>query len=200
MTLLAAAEVHAASPSNAEAELALARKPALYVVVDPARGAVEIKIRGQAFVSLPLAGWAFLVYVPGPGSEHPELALPATLQVTGDPLSAIRRVATVESLRPYDDDDEDTPAPSPPPPPERAVTFEAPLESGWVLSVGPKLPPTRGLSGWAARLADGWATVRARPPARPPLLALALGADAASRLHHVLRPGTAILVLSPSAD
>jgi hypothetical protein len=50
-------------------------------------------------------------------------------------------------------------------------------------------------------VADGWAVRRGRPPVRPPLLALALEADAARRLHHVLRPGTAILVRSqPAAD
>ena len=47
--------------------------------------------------------------------------------------------------------------------------------------------------------ADGWASLRGQAPPRPPLLALSLDTDAARRLHHVLRPGTTVLVRSPAA-
>jgi hypothetical protein len=198
-----AATSFATAEADAAAELALARRPELYVVVDPARETVEIKIRGQAFVTLALDGWGLFAYRGPSESAPPEANLPASFVVTGDPDSTARRVETVDELRPFGEETVEnagTAADATPRDPQRPASYELPLESGWTLRVAPRLPPVRGFAAWTARVADGWAVRRGRPPARPPLLALALEADAARRLHHVLRPGTAILVRSQTAD
>ena len=194
---LALTAAESARAAQGDPELELARQPALYVVVDPSRATVDVKIRGKAFVSLALQGWGFFVYSEDSDASLPEVTLPEVLSVVGDPAAASRRIATIEGLRPLDDDAEEPKVATTgaPPVPAPITEFEVPLDGGWILHVGPQLPPTGGLAGWRARLADGWAAVRGRPVPRPSLLALVLDPAQARRLCHVLRPGTRVLVL-----
>jgi hypothetical protein len=68
------------------------------------------------------------------------------------------------------------------------------LADGWALDIGQRLPS----GGWPSRLrhavADGWARWRGRPVDERRLLAVALAAEDAQRLHHLFRPETKILV------
>lgn len=190
---LAAAE---APPARALAlEVELARAEAVYLRLDPAQGRLEIKARGLVLDAVPLAGLALLGYRPARGAAPPAaVELPAVWTVTDDAAAAYRPVIAPAELRPFVRDEEPPASavaealPTPP------AAYRVALEGGWAMDVGPRLPA----GGWPSRLrqavADGWERWRKRPVDERRLLAVAVAAEDAQRLHHLFRPGLKILV------
>lgn len=196
---LAAAE---APPARAPArEIELARAEAVYLRLDPAEGRLEIKARGLVLDTVPLAGFALLGYRPVRGAGPPTaVELPAVWTVTDDAAAAYRPVIAPTELRPFVRDEE---------PPASAVAEALPmppsayrvsLDDGWAVDVVPRLPS----NGWPSRLrqavGEGWARLRKRPVDERPLLAVAVAAEDAQRIHHLFRPDLKILVAGPPAE
>ena len=200
---LAAAQ-GAAGPGPAAAlalEVELARTGAVYLLIDPVSDLLEIKSRGVVLDAVPLAGFALLGYRPARGAAPPAaVELPAVWTVTDDAAAAYRQVIAPGELRPFEPEAAEEEPPStavaealPPPP----ASYRVGLDGGWALNVGPRLPS----GGWPSRLrhavGDGWARWRGRPVDERNLLAVAVAAEDAQRLHHLFRPEMKVLVVAP---
>ncbi len=183
------------------AEIALARGPGLYLRVDGARRVIDVKARGLVLESLPVDGVQLLLFQRRERRVVPPL--PATWIVAEAPEASHRRRLTPDDLVPYQEDDaeETTAAPAkkaaakPPPPSLPPAEYRVRLEGGWDLVLGPSLPA----AGWLSRFWFGLRWVAAKlvraEVETPDVLAIAVDEAVARKLHHMFRPGTAVLVV-----
>lgn len=193
----------AAVPSVAflEAELEAAQGRDPYMVLDPAARTLEVRARGIILHVVALEGVALLAYRPLRGPA-PAPQLPMVLTVDRRPEEPHRRRIAPRELRPFDPAaEEETAAPpdlraAPDVLPDPPAAYRVGLEGEWDLEVVQGRPEP-GLGDRLARtLADGWARLWRRSPARPHLLVLAATADDGRRLHHLFREGIRVLVVS----
>lgn len=192
-----------------ELELPLARRPEVYLVLNPTSRQLQMKVRGFTLDQVSLAGIEMVVHAPllgGPAPPPPPL--PAVWRVVEGPGDTDREYIAPAELRPYRPDGyEDTqpgvpaaragaPLPTATPLPEPPTAYRARLDNGWDLWITNTLPPQRFLPrAWAA-VRDGWQRLRGRGNQLSPAIALAMGREDAMRLHHLMRSGMAILVLA----
>ncbi len=199
---LAAVAPAAAAERSLEMELELARTPKLYLVVDPAAGRLDVKIRGLVLDSVELLDAALLIHSQR-ARQAPAAALPAGWSVSSVPDDSRRRVLEAAKLKPYDGADPAAatqPAgPSATAEPEvhdPAASYRVPLENGWELRVEPSVRRSRLLHG-PALTAARWRALGSHEAFRPlDVLALALAAEDARRIHHLFRPGVEILAVA----
>jgi hypothetical protein len=190
----------AAAAGFAELELQLARSGDVYLLLDLRVPALEVRTRATLLETLPLAGAALYRFRTLGAAGDLTVALPATWTVTEDVAAAYRQVVAPERLEPFSPEGEAAAGRRPAAPtPERPAAYRVTLDSGFVLAVGAELPASGIGSRFAQALENGWLRLRGRAPERPDLVALAMAADDARQLHHLLRPGTVLLVTHTAA-
>jgi hypothetical protein len=185
----------AAGESAAELELRLARTPSLYLRLDVAAGVLGVRVRGMELERFQVGAVRLVeIRAPGgPGSAPGEL-LPVVWKVVGDPEVAWRAVLAPEQLVPFDEDAE-RPTPVPNPVSDEPVQISVGLDNGWTLHLGPD-PPTGWWRRISQRLGTGWRRLTGSslaPP--PPALVVELRPEDSRSLLHILRDGTALLVV-----
>lgn len=192
----------------AELEAGLAKKPGLYLLLDPAAGRLTVKSRGVELAAVPLLETVRLEFRPlfGGGSAPP-LPAPAIWTVTQGPGDTDRETIAPVTLRPYSEEDAKAePAPAGPGQPpakkpgegEKPASYRVSLDNGWQLLLVNEPPRLDFWRRLRAAVEDGLLRVRGREPSHPPLVALVVAPDDARRLHHLFRTGMAILVAPPS--
>ncbi len=198
---VAGAGSEAAPDDPASLELALARRPALYLVIGRDGQRLSVRVRGIELDSVPLS--AVRVVREGAGVDPDgltELSSPQVWRVTEPPAENWRRVVAPEVLVPYTDDGAQPEpaagsAPSPTPPPPRPDRYSVATDSGWRLAVAPSVEAVAPV-GWWRRVVRGWRRIIGDPePALPPTLVVVVAdPDDARRLVHLFVPGTAVLL------
>jgi hypothetical protein len=192
----------------AELESGLAKKPDLYLELDPAAGHLAIKSRGIELARVPLVAMTRLEFRPlFGGGAAPSLPAPAIWTVAQGPGDTDRETIAPTTLRPYTEEDakaEPTPS-SPGPPPvkkpgeeDKPSSYRVTLDNGWQLLLVNEPPRLGWWRRLVAAVTDGWLRVRGLEPSHPPLVTLVVAPDDARRLHHLFRTGMAILVAPPS--
>jgi hypothetical protein len=183
-----------AGSSAAELELDLARTPGLYLRVDLSTNLVQVMVRGIELDHLQATSVRLLTR--GMWQPGAEASLPAVWRIETAPAVSWRKVVAPPTLVPYQ---EDAPPPQPAstatPPPELPAQYHVELEGGWSFHLGPE-PPGQGWDRLRNRIRTGWRRLIGRPlEAPPPAIVVEASAEDSRRLLHVLRAGTAILVL-----
>ncbi len=211
---LAAAAAHAgdappdaARVSALQLEEGLAKKPSVYMELDPQRRVLEIKARGEVLDTVALTGIEIISQQPWL-TRHPTTnpPIPAVWVVKQGPGDTDRELIAPEKLVPASKDDEDeeeptpppgaTPTPTPTPVPLPSTSYRARLTNGWDLWITDKLPPQDRLGTFLAAVRDGWKRLRGRGQDHDPAITLAMSDDDARRIHHLVRAGLQILVAS----
>ena len=193
-----------------ELEAKLARKPDVYLVLDPPRRVLEVKARGVLLDAIPLTGIELVSQQPIFRSAPPTSpALPALWVVDEGPGDTDREVIAPPSLRPYSAEEEEEeeepeatpipvgtrgPAPTPTPVPEPPSSYRSRLSSGWDLWVTDELPPVGAWARYWAAVREGWARLRGEARDYRPAIMVALAPADARRVHHLMRKGTAIVI------
>lgn len=198
---VAGAGIEAAPDDPASLELALARRPALYLVIGPDGRRLSVRVRGMELDSVPLSAVRVVWQGAGVGPEGlAELSSPQVWRVTEAPAENWRRVVAPDVLVPFTDDgDQPEPAagvvPSPTPTPPRPERYTVATDSGWRLAVAPSVDAVAPVGLWR-RVVRGWRRVVDDPePAVPRTLVLVVAdPDDARRLVHIFVPGTAVLL------
>lgn len=191
-----------AGSSAAELEVDLAREPALYLRVDLASNLVRVMVRGIELDHLQARSVRLVTRrAAGQAQPTPEETLPAVWRIETAPAVSWRKVVAPPTLVPYQEDaPRTTPAASPTPVPDLPAQYHVDLEGGWTLHLGPD-PPGRGWERLRDRIRTGWRRLTGRPvDPPPPAVAIEVSADDSRRLLHILRAGTAILVLCGDDD
>ena len=186
-----------AGESTAELELALAREPALYLRLDVHTDILRVMARGLELDRIQAQAVQLIVRrSPGEDEARPELSLPVVWRVAGAPEVQWRRVVAPPTLVPYQEDAEPpTPVPSTTPLPELPAQYHVQLDNGWELHLGPE-PPGQFWERLHERFASGWLRLTGRTvELPPPAIVVVMGADDSRRLLHMLREGTALLVV-----
>lgn len=192
-----------------ELEAELAKKPALYLVLDPAASELEVRVRGMALTEIPIVELSTLVFsgLFGTG-EAPTLRAPQLWSISQGPGDTDRETIAPTTLRPYSEEEEESSTPSPAAAStakksadaEREPTsYRVQLDVGWQLLVTSERPQLDGLRRFGAAVRDGWLRLQGEEPSHPPLLAIVVSEEDAQRLHHLFRSGMPLLVL-PGAD
>jgi hypothetical protein len=198
---VAGAGTATAPDDPASLELALARRPALYLVIGCDGQRLSVRIRGMELDSVPLSAVRLVWEGAGAGADGlTELSSPQVWRVTEAPAENWRRVVAPEVLVPFSDD-EDRPAPSagiapsPTPAPPRPDRYSVTTDSGWRLAVAPSVEAAAPV-GWWRRVVRGWRRMIGDPePALPPTLVVVVtDPEDARRLVHLFAPGTALLL------
>lgn len=188
-----------------EMEATIAAKPVVYLYLDPASMSLEVRSRGIVLDRVALEGIEVLTQDPLLDSPSPTpLQVPAIWTITSGAGDKDRELIAPSELRPYPGDDavDDTPeptpggppTPTPTPIPEPPASYRARLDSTWDLLICEQLPPTGAWQRFVAAVRDGWERLHGRGDDFPPTIALAMHADDARRIHHLMRTGTTILV------
>jgi len=203
--LTVAVAARADSPAErlrlAELESELARKPDLYLVLDPAAGRLEVRGRGIALISVELRETSVLVFRPLFGrSESPALEAPAIWTVREGPGDTDRETIAPTTLRPYSQEEEmeepvtGGPEKKPEEIEKEPATYRVGLDNGWQLLLADRPPSFGWIRRFFASVRDGWLRLRGHAPRHPPLVALVVAPEDARRLHHLFRTGRSILV------
>lgn len=187
-----------------ETEAQLARKPDIYLLLDPPARRLAIKSRGLTLDSIAIKGVE--VVEPGRvlGRRQPvKLEVPVVLTITQGPGDSARDIIAPNELKPYQGDDaEAEPTPAPPgaprptatPEPEAPPSFHAPLDNGWDLWICDRLPGPTLWSRFTAAIRDGWRRLLGYSPVVKPTLTVAMAPDDAKRLYHLVTTGRAVLI------
>lgn len=182
-----------------ELEAKLASKPDLYVVIDLSEKSFAVKSRGVELGTVALAAAAFLSHEHS-GAQAPEpIAVPAILTIAGRAPAGERRVILPRELRPYSEDDTGGPVLPNPKPGERLhkapSEYRVRIENGWWLEIAQTSPvPPPGIESFKARVRQGWDNLLGGRAEEPNLFSVLLSVEDAQRIHHLFRPGRAILV------
>jgi len=190
-----------------ELEAGLAKRPAVYLVLDPERRTLEIKARGAVLDTIHLRGVELVTQQPLLGWHQPSLPpLPAVWIINNGPGDWDREVVEPTELRPEPKEDEDTadttfgpgtpaaPTATPAPVHETSTSYRSTLSIGWDLWVTESLPPQGRWGLFRAAVHDGLARAQGKRPDLPPAVTLAMASEDAQRLHHLMRSGMAIVV------
>jgi hypothetical protein len=186
-------------------EASLAKKPDVYLLLDPERRVLEIKARGAVLDTVPLAGIEVISQQPIMGRRLPSHApIPAIWTVEQGAGDSDREIIAPTKLVPEpkndDDDTEDEPTtsagptPTPTPTPVTPSSYRSRLDSGWDLWVTDQLPPQTRWQTLLAAVRDGWRRLHGRAQNYIPAITLAMADADAQRIHHLLRTGMPILV------
>jgi len=199
--------VHAATPRDAASlELALARGPEVYLVVDAGASRLSIRSRAMELDAVALAtvraAWQGEGVTAG---SPPTVEVPAVWRVTEAPAGDWRRVVAPAELTPYaDGGTAGEPAVvdlrSPTPGLSRPDRFVVPTDSGWRLAVATSVGDVVPVGGWR-RVVRGWRRVlrRADAPVPPTLVLVVTDPEDVQRLVHLFRAGTAVLLVGGQA-
>ncbi len=196
-----AQEVPATRLRLAELESELAKKPDLYLVLDPSAGNLDVRARGLTLTTVAFSELSLLTFRPllGEGEAPPALEAPAVWTVTEGPGDADRETIAPTTLRPYSEEEEmtepaaGTPAKKPDAG-EKPTSYRVRLDNGWQLFVVDETPRLGWLRRFAASVRSGWQRLQGRQPGHPPLVTVVVAPDDARRLYHLFRTGTPILV------
>ena len=197
---------------TAELEAQLAKKPNVYLVVDPPRRVIEVKARGVVLDEIAVSGIEIVSHQSVFRMSAPAgPALPALWSVEEGPGDTDREIISPATLRPYssEEDEEEAaatptpagtraPAPKPTPVPEPPSSYRARLSSGWDLWVTDELPPAGIWDRYWEAVSEGWARLRGDAREYRPAITVALARPDAQRLHHLMRKGMAVLVAAGS--
>ncbi len=186
-------------------EAGLAKRPSVYLLLDPERRVLEIKSRGAVLDTIDLAGIEIMSQQPLLRVNHPiRPPIPAVWTVKQGPGDTDREIIAPAELHPEPPDNEDeeeptpppgaTPTPTPTPVPLPSTSYRSRLSNGWDLWVTDRLPPQSFLGTLEAAVRDGWRRLRGLGQDHAPAVTLAMTDDDARRLHHLMRSGTEILV------
>jgi hypothetical protein len=188
-----------------ELEADLAKKPALYLVLDPAAHKLEVRVRGTALTEVPIREMSSLLFAGlFAHGEAPPLPAPALWTVVEGPGDTDRETLAPTTLRPYTEEEEAEPAakgtaPAAPAKPkvdsDKPPSYRVRLDVGWQLYLVNEPPRLDRLRRFGAAIRDGWQRLHGQEPSHPPLLALVVAPEDAQRLHHLFRSGMPILVL-----
>ncbi|HVN32973.1 MAG TPA: hypothetical protein VMT45_13410 [Thermoanaerobaculaceae bacterium] len=192
-----------------ELETGLAKRPSVYLVLDPQRRVLEIKARGAVLDTVQLTGIEIISQQPLLTRDLPDHPpIPALWTIRNGPGDTDREVIAPSELRPAPKDDEEEeaeptppmpptePTPTPTPPPATPTSYRSRLANGWDLWITDRLPPQSLFETFIAAVKDGWSRLRGLAQDHPPAITLAMADDDARRIHHLMRSGTAILVAS----
>jgi hypothetical protein len=191
-----------------ELEAGLAKRPSVYLVLDPQRRVLEIRARGAVLDTVQLTGIEIISQQPWLTRDLPEHPpIPALWTIKSGPGDTDREVIAPQELRPAPKDDEEEaeptpaaqptgPAPTPTQVPVPRTSYRSRLANGWDLWITDRLPPQSLFGTLIAAVSDGWRRLRGLGQDHPPAITLAMTDADARRIHHLMRSGTAILVAS----
>lgn len=189
-----------------EMEASLAKKPGVYLVLDPARRVLEVKSRATVLDSVLLRGVQIVhqqkFLAARQGISPP---VPATWTVEQGPAVTREVIAPAELRMPSNDEEDESaeatpaptpaiPKPTPTPKSEPPTSYRAKLDNGWDIWVVENLPPQSWLGLFFASVRDGWVRLRGEGQNLRPAVTLAMAAEDAQRIHHLLQSGMPILV------
>lgn len=182
-------------PYRVALEAALGADPALYLVLDTRARELEVRARGLVLDRVKLAGLAVVrdERVVG-GQPAAPLALPAIWRVVERSGTSGRELVSPSALQPYSEEEAGKAPPQQRNPPKPPAAYEIRCDSGWTLAIAPELPSGGFFSRWGQAIASAWSHLWGVDYASPPVLAAAIPAEDAQRLHHLFRLRTAILV------
>jgi hypothetical protein len=183
-------------PPRLEAEVEAARGTGLLLVLDPEGEALAIRARGVTLDTVPLEGVRVDLHRPAEAARE---ASPLGLwQVEVEPEGSYRRVIAPSQLRPYEEKQEasEPPARNAPPEvlPDPPSSYTVGLDGGWELFVTQQAPPDGIWPRFRQALAHGWARQWRRAAPRPDRLVLLATPEQGSRLHHLFREGTPLVL------
>jgi hypothetical protein len=187
----------------AELEAELARKPDVYLLLDPVAGRLRIKARGMELSSVVLDEVVRLEFHPlFGGGQAPPLEAPAVWTIQQGPGDTDRETIAPTTLRPYSEEEEKQepettgtqPEAKPPGDEQKPSSYRFTLDNGWQVMLVNERPHLGWLRRFGAAVRDGWLRLRGHEPSHPPLIALVVAPDDARRLHHLFRAGMKILV------
>ncbi|MCS7182886.1 MAG: hypothetical protein NZ869_07230 [Thermoanaerobaculum sp.] len=204
--------------ASLEAEVALARKPNIYLTLDLAQKSLAIKARGIVLDEVPVlaveaAARQAFYFRPRPVL----LPVPVVLEVLQGPGDTDREVIAPTRLRPasrQEDEEEtplpaasQTPTPTPTPKPETPTRYRVEVfragtkhqgKAELVLWVSDSLPARNVWQRFREAVKEGWAYLRGRGEIthEPPGIVLVVKGEDARRLHHLFRQGMTMLVTS----
>jgi hypothetical protein len=187
-----------------EMEASLARKPNIYLLLDPERRVLEIKSRGTVLDTVPLLGIEVISQQPIMGRHLPSHPpIPAIWTVAEGSFDAERTVEAPTELKPAPKNDKDYdandspvvgPAATPTPAAEPPTSYRSRLDNCWDLWVTDQLPPQTRWQTLLAAVRDGWRRLHGRAQNHIPAITLAMTDADAQRIHHLLRTSMPILV------
>jgi hypothetical protein len=191
-----------------ELEAGLARKPFVYLLLDPQRRVLEVRSRGAALDAVPLSGIEVVSQQPvmrRDAVSHPPF--PAVWTVQEGAGDSDREVVSPTELKPApkmgeEEEEQTASAPTGAPAPTATPGFATPasyrsrLDNGWDLWVTDTLPPQSRFQTFLAAVRDGWRRLRGLGEDHIPAVTLAMADEDARRIHHLLRTGMPILVAS----
>jgi len=188
-----------------ELEVGLAKRPVVYMVLDPQRRILEVKARGVVLDTVPLTGIEIMSQQRLFTHDHPtNPPIPAVWTVAQGPGDTDRELVAPEKLVPAPKADEEdveptpppdaTPTPTPTPVPLPAASYRARLTNGWDLWITDRLPPQDRIGSFLAAVRDGWRRLRGLGEDHAPAITLAMTDEDARRIHHLMQSGLAILV------
>lgn len=193
-----------------EMEAGLAKRPSVYLVLDPQRRMLEIKARGTVLDTIQLAGIEIMSQQPVLRAQHPtHPPIPAVWTVKEGPGDTDREVVAPKELRPAPKDEEEgesaeptpgaipaAPTPTPTPVPMPPPSYRSRLTNGWDIWITDRLPPRSFFGTLMAAVRDGWRRLRGLGEDHAPAVTLAMTDEDARRVHHLMRSGTPILIVS----
>lgn len=203
--LLWAGTLLADEARNFAAEIELARSPEVYLVIEPATCTLQVKARGVLLQSMPLRRVAALGYRRTfERAPLPVLELPRLFEVTEEAAGGERPIVSPPALVSLRDGVESSAAPLPEEveKPAAPASYQVAMGAEWRLRVEDGTSSLGLPAALGATLAEGWRRLAALrisqpPPAGPPFrLALDLDPEDARNLHHLLVPGTRMLLLA----
>jgi hypothetical protein len=187
----------------AELEAGLARKPDVYLVLEPDAHKLAIKARGLELDSIALEEVVRLEFHPLFGvAQAPPLEAPAVWTIRQGPGDTDRETIAPTTLRPYSEEEEKQepattgtePESKPPGDEPKPSSFRFTLDNGWQILLVNERPRLGWFRRFGSAVRDGWLRLRGREPSHPPLIALVVSPDDARKLHHLFRAGMKILV------
>ncbi len=168
---------------------------------------LEVKARGISLNTIGLSDIALLSEQPLFGRrKNSSIRLPVVWTISNGVPGLGRRMIAPPSLRPYSETTGEASGPqslaaasAEAKKQEREseqlpTHFRAQFENGWVLQVGSTIAASSFWHRLTATVGDGWHRLFHPPQDRPPVLALAMGADDARSIQHLIRPGMKILI------
>ena len=204
---LAAPLVASSTRGTAELELSLARKPDLYILIDPVARTLEVKARGLSLDTIGLADIALLSEQPLFGrSKNSSIRLPVVWTIAHGVPGHGRQMIAPSKLRAYSETRGEAATPESLAAAsaeakkheresgELPTRFHAEFENGWYLQVQQSIAASSFWHRLQATVSDGWHRLFRPPQGRPPALALAISADDARSIQHLIRPGMKILI------